>query len=135
MARALWWAASLAALTFTLWLWTTWTMSDISMGCAKINETDGDYECTDRIVDVLGTWPILGLGFLLTAPPTVAAFARRRWVSWTAVAILTGLSIIGLSAIDGFWGSLIYALPVAAAGLVAAAIDQTGPSGRWLPDA
>lgn len=133
MARALWWVTSLAALTFTLWLCTTWTMSDLSTACAKTNESNGDYECTDRIVDVLGAWPILGLGFLLTGPPTVAAFARRRWVSWTAVAILAGLSIIGLSTVDGFWASLIYALPLAAAGLVAAAIERSGPSRRSPP--
>ena len=133
MARALWWVLSIAAVVLSLWVWTSWTMFDISTGCSKSGEGDGEYDCADKVVDVVGSWPVLGFGLLMTAPPTMAALVRRRWVSWLAVLILAGISVIGLASWDGFWGALLYAIPLTTVGALAAAVDRS--SGRRAPDA
>ncbi|UNQ37589.1 ABC transporter permease [Prescottella equi] len=126
MSRTVWWAAALAALTITVWVATTSSMADISMSCAKIGESGSSFRCDDSIVDVLGVWPLVGLGLLLGTPPAVAALSMRRWVSWLMVAVLAGLSIAGLVNWSSFWGSLLFAVPLAALGCVATVL-QRGP--------
>ncbi|QCB52642.1 ABC transporter permease [Rhodococcus sp. PAMC28707] len=102
-------------------------MSDVSLECSKIGESRSSYRCEDRIVDVIGVWPVVGLGLLLTAPPLVAAVAMRQWVSWLAVAILVGVSIIGLINWSSYWGELLSAVPLVVLGSVAAALHKSRP--------
>lgn len=127
MSRTLWWAAALVASAFTVWGAATWSMADISMSCAKIGESGSSFGCDDSIVQVLGVWPLVGLGLLLATPPVVAALAMRQWVSWLIVAALAGLSIAGLVNWSSFWGSLLFAVPLAAIGWVAAMLQRTVP--------
>jgi hypothetical protein len=108
-------------------------MAEVSLACSKTGESGSSFRCDDHIVHVLGAWPLIGLGLLLATPPVVAALAMRKWVSWLAVAALVGLSIAGLANWSSFWGSLLFAVPLAALGLVAAAAcgrasRQTCPS-------
>ena len=94
------------------------------------------FRCDDRIVHVLGVWPLFGLGLLLAAPPVVAALAMRKWVSWFAVAALVGLAIAGLVnwAYTSYWGLLLFAVPLAVLGSIVAtfqrAVPRPGTSGR-----
>lgn len=127
MSRTVWWAAALAALAFTVWVGTSWSMAEISLSCAKIGESGSSFRCDDSIVHVLGVWPLVGLGLLLATPPVVAALATRRHVSWSMVAALVGLSIAGLVNWTSFWGSLLFALPLAALGWVATILQRSGP--------
>lgn len=127
MSRALWWASVVAALTFTAWAGITWTVAEVSLSCAKIGESQSSFRCDDRIVHALGIRPLIGLGLLLATPPAVAASAMRRWTSWSAVAALVGLSIAGLANWPSFWGSLLFAVPLAALGSIAAALQRTPP--------
>lgn len=127
MSRAVWWVSVGAALAFTVWVGASWTMADVSLACSKTGESGSSFRCDDHIVHVLGAWPLIGLGLLLAAPPVVAALAMRKWVSGLAVAALVGLSIAGLANWSSFWGSLLFAVPLAALGLVAAATQKTIP--------
>lgn len=86
----------MAALVFTADVGTSASMAEVSLECRKIGESRSFFRCDDRIVHVLGVWPLFGLGLLLAAPPVVAALAMRKWVSWFAVAALVGLAIAGL---------------------------------------
>lgn len=127
MSRAVWWISVGAALAFTVWVWATWTMAEVSLACSKTGESGSSFRCDDRIIRVLGVWPLIGLGLLLATPLVVAALAMRKWVSWLAVAALVGLSIAGLANWSSFWGSLLFAVPLAALGLVAAATQKAIP--------
>ena len=89
MARSVWWALAVAALAFTAWNATSLTMLDVSMACSKIGESRS-YQCGDRAIDVLGVWPLVGVGLLVATPPAVAAIAMRKSASWLAVAVLLG---------------------------------------------
>ncbi|MBS3695695.1 ABC transporter permease [Rhodococcus qingshengii] len=102
-------------------------MAEVSLGCSKTGESGSSFRCDDHIVHVLGVWPVICLGLLLASPPVVAALAMRKWVSWLAVAALVGLSIAGLANWSSFWGSLLFAVPLAALGLVAAATQKAIP--------
>ncbi|NKR39494.1 ABC transporter permease [Rhodococcus hoagii] len=125
----MWWAAALAALTITVWVATTWSMADISMSCAKIGESGSSFGCDDSIVDVLGVWPLVGLGLLLATPSVVAALAMRKWCSWLMVAALAGVSIAGLVNWSSFWGSLLFAVPLSVLGWVATVLQRgAGPN-------
>ncbi len=97
VSRALWWVCLVAALAFTVWVGVSWTMAEVSLECSKVGESGSSFRCDDRIVHVLGVWPLVGLGLLLATPPVVAVVAMRKWVSWFAVASLVGLSIAGLA--------------------------------------
>ncbi len=99
-------------------------MADVRLACSKTGESFAAYRCEDRIVDVLGIWPVIGLGLLLTTPPVVAALVMRKWVSWVVVAALVGLSITGLANWTSFWGDLLYAVPLVVLGTVAAALNR-----------
>lgn len=114
-------------MAFTVWVGASWTMAEVSLGCSKTGESGSSFRCDAHIVDVLGAWPLIGLGLLLASPPVVAALAMRKWVSWLAVAALVGLSIAGLANWSSFWGSLLFAVPLAALGLVAAATQHPSP--------
>jgi len=127
VSRTVWFAAALAALTITVWGAVTWSMADISMSCSKIGESGSSFRCDDSIAHVLGVWPLVGLGTLLATPPVVAALALRKWVSWLMVAALAGLSIAGLVNWSTFWGSLLFAVPLAAIGWVATMLQRTTP--------
>lgn len=131
MSRAVWWASVVAALAITTWVGTS-PMADVSMSCSKMGELylDGSrsaFQCDDSIVRVLGVCPLVGLGLLLAIPPVVAALAMRRWISWLVVAALVGLSIAGLVNWSSYWGSLLFAVPLAALGWVAATLQQAVP--------
>lgn len=97
-------------------------MAEVSLSCSKIGESQSWFRCEDRLVDVLGIWPLVGLGLLLVLPPVVAALAMRRWVSWLVVAVLVGVAIAGLANWTSLWGSLLFAVLLAALGAVAAAL-------------
>ncbi len=127
MSRAVWWVSVGAALAFTVWVGTSWTMAEVSLACSKTGESGSSFRCDDRIIHVLGVWPLIGLGLLLSTPPVVAALAMRKWVSWLAVAALVGLSIAGLVNWTSFWGSLLFAVPLAALGLVATVMQKAIP--------
>lgn len=131
MARSLWWALAVAALAFTAWNATSLTMLDVSMSCSKIAE-GSSYQCGDRAIDVLGVWPLLGVGLLLATPPAVAAIAMRRSVSWLAVIVLLGLFVAGLLSVtsDSYSELLIFALPMAAVGAITAPFQPTVPRRR-----
>lgn len=73
MSRAVWWALALAALAFTADVGTSWSIAEVSLSCSKIGESQSYFRCDDRIVHVLGVWPLVGLALLLAAPPVVAA--------------------------------------------------------------
>lgn len=124
MSRAVWWASMGAALAFTMWVGTSWTMAEVSLACSKTGESGSTFRCDDRIIHVQGVWPLIGLGLLLATPPAVAALAMRKWVSWLAVAALVGLSVAGLANWASFWGSLLFAVPLAALGSVAAVLQK-----------
>lgn len=131
MSKAVWWAAAAVALVFTVWVGTA-PMADVSLSCSKTGELflDGGrspFQCDDSKITVLGVWPLVALGLLLTSPPVVAALAMRRWISWLVVATLVGLSIAGLANWSSYWGSLIFAVPLAALGSVAAALPRSAP--------
>lgn len=98
-------------------------MAEVSLSCSKIGESQSWFRCEDRLVDVLGIWPLVGLGLLLVLPPVVAALAMRRWVSWLIVAVLVGVAIAGLANWTSLWGSLLFAVLLAALGAVAAALQ------------
>ncbi|WP_458683338.1 ABC transporter permease [Prescottella equi] len=114
-------------MAFTVWVGTSWTMGEVSLACSKIGESGSSFRCDDRIIHVLGVWPLIGLGLLLATPPVVAALAMRKWVSWLAVAALVGLSIAGLANWDSYWGGLMFAVPLAALGSVATALQKAIP--------
>ena len=116
-----------AALAFTMWVGTLWTTAEVSLACSKTGESGSAVRCDDRIIDVQGIWPLIGLGLLLATPPVVAALAMRKWVSWLAVAALVGLSVAGLANWASFWGSLLFAVPLAALGSVAAVLQKALP--------
>ena len=125
----MWWALAVAALAFTAWTVPSMSMAEVSLSCSKIGESQSFFRCEDRIVHVLGVWPLVGLGLLLATPPVVAALAMRKWVSWFAVAALVGLSIAGLMnwASTSYWGLLLFAVPLAVLGSIAAAFQRTVP--------
>ncbi|UTM40133.1 ABC transporter permease (plasmid) [Rhodococcus pyridinivorans] len=123
MSRAVWWASVLVALAFTVWVGISWSMAEVSLSCSKIGESQSWFRCEDRLVDVLGIWPLVGLGLLLVLPPVVAALAMRRRVSWLVVAVLVGVAIAGLANWTSLWGSLLFAVLLAALGAVAAALQ------------
>ncbi|AOD23272.1 ABC transporter permease [Rhodococcus sp. p52] len=123
MSRAVWWVSALVALAFTVWVGISWSMAEVSLSCSKIGESQSWFRCEDRLVDVLGIWPLVGLGLLLVLPPVVAALAMRRWVSWLIVAVLVGVAIAGLANWTSLWGSLLFAVLLAALGAVAAALQ------------
>ncbi|MBP2524224.1 hypothetical protein J3A74_003332 [Rhodococcus sp. PvP104] len=127
MWRAVWWTSGVAALAFVAWVGSSWSMSEVSLSCAKTGESQSSFRCDDRIVHALGIWPLFGLGLLLTAPPMAAALAARMWVSWLAVAALVSLSIIGLANWSSYWGLLAFAAPLAVLGLLAATLQRVGP--------
>lgn len=116
----------MAALVFTVWVGTSWSIAEVSLSCAKIGE-DRNFRCDDRMVHILGVWPLVGLGLLLATPTVVAALAMRKWVSWSAVAALIGLSIAGLVnwASTSYWELLLFAVPLAALGAIAATFQRT----------
>lgn len=124
MVRAAWWALAAIAVAFTAWFGATASMADISLECAKVGETAGEYRCGDRISAVLGVWPLVWLGLLLATPPAVAALAGRVWVSLLAVTALVVLAIIGLASWDHYWGTLLFAFPLAVLGAVVTAVQQ-----------
>lgn len=113
----------MVALAFTVWVGISWSMAEVSLSCSKIGESQSWFRCEDRLVDVLGIWPLVGLGLLLVLPPVVAALAMRRWVSWLIVAVLVGVAIAGLANWTSLWGSLLFAVLLAALGAVAAALQ------------
>ncbi|MFX1760901.1 ABC transporter permease [Rhodococcus sp. As11] len=123
MSRAVWWVSALVALAFTVWVGISWSMAEVSLSCSKIGESQSWFRCEDRLVDVLGIRPLVGLGLLLVLPPVVAALAMRRWVSWLIVAVLVGVAIAGLANWTSLWGSLLFAVLLAALGAVAAALQ------------
>jgi hypothetical protein len=135
VSRAVWWALAVAALAFTADVGTSSSMAEVSLSCSKIGESQSSFRCDDRIVHVLGVWPLVGLGLLLATPPVAAALAMRKWVSWFAVAALVGLSVAGLVnwASTSYWGLLLFAVPLAVLGSVAAtfqrAVRRPGTSG------
>ncbi|OZC75370.1 hypothetical protein CH251_10295 [Rhodococcus sp. 06-462-5] len=116
-----------------MWDANSLTMFDMSMSCSKIGE-GGTYECGDRAIDVLGVWPLIGVGLLLATPPAVAAIAMRKSVSWFAVVVLLGLFVTGLFRItsDSYTRLLIFALPLAVIGSVITAFQRTVP-GKRMP--
>ena len=114
-------------MAFTMWVGTLWTTAEVSLACSKTGESGSAVRCDDRIIDVQGIWPLIGLGLLLATPPVVAALAMRKWVSWLAVAALVGLSVAGLANWASFWGSLLFAAPLAALGSVAAVMQKAIP--------
>lgn len=124
MARAAWWTLAALAAAFGVWFGATATMADVDLGCAKVAESVAAYECGDRISAVLGVWPLVGLGFLLATPPVVAAVAGRVWVSCVAVAALVAVALVGLANWTGFWGTLLFAAPLAVVGVVVTAVQQ-----------
>lgn len=124
MARAAWLILAGIAVVFTAWFAATATMADIDLGCAKVAETGAAYECDDRIISVLGVWPLIWLGVLLTTPPVVAAIAGRVWVSCVSVAALVAVAIVGLANWTDLWGTLLFAFPLALLGAVVTAVHQ-----------
>ena len=126
MARSVWWALAVAALAFTAWNATSLTMLDVSMACSKIGESRS-YQCGDRVIDVLGVWPLVGVGLLVATPPAVAAIAMRKSASWLAVAVLLGLFVVGVFRIttDSYLNLLIFALPMAVLGAITATFQPT----------
>ncbi|MBY4228302.1 ABC transporter permease [Rhodococcus fascians] len=126
MARSVWWALAVAALAFTVWNAASLTMLDVSMACSKIGE-GSSYRCGDRAIDVLGVWPLVGVGLLMATPPAVAAIAMRKSVSWLAVAVLLGLVVVGVFSItaDSYLNLLIFALPMAVLGAITATFQPT----------
>lgn len=128
MARSVWWALAVAALVFTAWNAASLKMLDVSMACSKIGESSS-YQCGDRAIDVLGVWPLVGVGLLLATPPAAAAIAMRKSVSWLAVIILLGLFVVGLLSVtsDSYLQLLIFALPIAAVGAITAPFQRTVP--------
>ena len=105
-------------------------MAAVSLSCSKIGESQSWFRCEDRLVDVLGIRPLIGLGLLLALPPVVAALAMRRWVSWLIVAVLVGVAIAGLANWTSLWGSLLFAVLLAALGAVAAALQGRPAAGN-----
>ncbi|MDJ0360648.1 ABC transporter permease [Rhodococcus sp. H29-C3] len=126
VARSVWWALAVAALAFTLWDATSVTMLDMSMACSKVGESSS-YQCGDRAIDVLGVWPLVGVGLLMATPPAVAAIAMRKSVSWLAVVVLLGLFVVGVFRIttDSYSKLLIFALPMAVLGAITAMLQPT----------
>lgn len=130
MSRAVWWSSALVALAFTVWVGISWSMAEVSLSCSKIGESQSWFRCEDRLVHVLGIWPLVGLGLLLALPPVVAALAMRRWVSWLVVAVLVGVALAGLANWTSLWGSLLFAVLLAALGAVAAALQGRPAPGK-----
>lgn len=131
MSRAVWWASAVAALVIAAWVGTS-PMADVSMSCSKSGELylDGgrsSFQCDDSIIRVLGVWPLVGLGLLITTPPVVAALAMRKWVSWLVVAALVGLSIVGIANWASYWRTLLFAIPLAVLGWIAVTLQQATP--------
>lgn len=131
MSRAAWWASAVAALAITVWVGNS-PIADVSMSCSKIGELyldDGhtSFQCDDSIKQVLGVWPLIGLGLFLTTPPLVAALAMRRWVSLLAASMLVGVSIAGIANWASYWRVLLFAIPLAALGWIAVVLQQADP--------
>lgn len=128
MVRSAWWVLAVAAVALTAWNATSLTMFDMSMSCSKIGE-GSSYQCSDRAIDVLGVWPLVGVGLTLASPPVVAAIALRKWVSWLAVAVLVSLFVAGVLRItaDSYTRLFIFALPMAVLGSIIAAFQRTVP--------
>lgn len=118
MIRLAWGLLAAVALAFAAWHGATATMADIDGACAKIAEPSGTYECADKQIAVLGPISAVGPALLVAVPPLLAAWWRRVWVSWLAVAVLAAFAVAGflLLMADTPWGTLIHALPLAAAG-------------------
>lgn len=131
MARSVWWALAVAALAFTVWNAASLTMLDVSTSCSKIGESSS-YQCGDRAIDVLGVWPLVGVGLLLATPPALAAIAMRKSVSWLMVIVLLGLFVAGLLSVtsDSYSQLLIFALPIAAVGAITASFQRAVPRRR-----
>ncbi|MGB7236231.1 MAG: ABC transporter permease [Rhodococcus sp. (in: high G+C Gram-positive bacteria)] len=129
MTRALWWALAVVAFALPVWVGASSFLADFSLSCSKIGESRSSYRCDDRAVDVLGVWPLVGVGLLLATPPVVAALAVRKWVSWCAVAALVGLSLAGYEnwASTTYWSLLFIAVPLAILGSIIAAFQRTAP--------
>lgn len=128
MVRAVWWVLAAAAVLVTVWSAHSLTMFDMSTACSKIGESSF-YRCGDRAVDVLGVWPLVGVGAVLAAPPAAAAVAMRKSVSWFAVAALAALFVVGVLRIthDSYSNQFLFALPLAVVGAITAAFQTAGP--------
>ncbi len=123
----MWWLLTVAAVAFTVLLFTDSTVADISLSCRKTGVYDdppSTVRCGDSMVSLVGAWPLISLGLLLVTPPTVAALAMRRWVSWTMVAALLGLSFAGLAQWASLWGQLLVAIPMAVVAFAVAVVHQ-----------
>ncbi len=100
-------------------------VSGVSLGCAKIGEYGADtaVRCDDSIAQVFGAWRLVLLGALLSGPPLLAAFSRRRSVWWLAVVALVVVGLTGLAMWTTIWILLLVALPLAGVGSVAVMVD------------
>lgn len=128
---------ALVAMTFTAWE----PVSTVSLECSRIGEfrldlAPDDANCNSSIVYVFGVWPLLGFGALLGAPALFAATWMRRWSSWTAVAALFCVSVVGIANWSGWWGSLLLlAIPMTfVAAALATAHQLRGQSTRSLTE-
>ncbi|MCJ0894044.1 ABC transporter permease [Rhodococcus sp. ARC_M5] len=128
MVRTVWWALAVTAVAFTAWNAASLTMFDVSMACSKIGESSS-YQCSDRAVDVLGVWPLIGVGLFLATPPAMAAIALHKRFSWIAVAALVVLFMAGIAFVthDSYSSLLVFALPMAIIGSIAAAFQRSVP--------
>ena len=119
------WAVLAAAWVALTWWVSSWNGWAVAMSCGKSGElyfpgARSDATCDDSMLATIGWWPLLGLGVVVAAPLLIAAIAARSWVSWLVVQYLLVLCVIGLMNWTGFWGFLLYVVPmVIAAALIA----------------
>ncbi|ETD34158.1 hypothetical protein W823_03615 [Williamsia sp. D3] len=126
--RAVWWGMALTASVYAIAM-SMEPVAGVSLSCSKtgVLGLDGDrssLQCGDSLVNVLGVWPLVQLGMLLTIPPVLAALVMRRWMSWLVVATFVALTFIGVANWASFWVSLWIAAPMAIVGLVAATVQH-----------
>jgi hypothetical protein len=93
-------------------------------GALPFGRVAGSEWCDESVIHVRGVWPLLWLGLLLAGPLALAARALHRAVSWTAVAVFTGLAFIGLANWSNFWGVLLIGFPLAVIALIVAGVQH-----------
>lgn len=124
--RVAWFAIALISALLTI-RFGFQPVTEVSSTCSKGGSPDefgaaAHATCQDSTATAFGVVSLVQLGLLLTVPPIVAGLVMRWWVSWLMVAVLAGLSIVGVLGANGFWvGLLIVGAPVTALGVVTAA--------------
>lgn len=129
--RVFWLLVAGVAVALTMWA-GTWP----AQLCGPIpGPGDLPEECSISTARVLGVWPLIGLGTVLSAPAVLSAAVMRTWIPVLAVVAYGGMSVAGLVNWWNHWAMLLCAVPLMLLAilfgvlqLLVATDDETGPA-------